>query len=484
VLILERRNLVGGMAAAEEFHPGYRSPGLLQDVTGVRRRVVDELGLTTHGLALRSVRPSVLALGSDRTGLLLHGDAEAAAREIAPLSSKDAEAYRDYRRSLERIRGVLHPLLDEQPIDLLDMDSIPSWAMMRRALSLRRLGRKEMMEFLRLPPMCAADWLGENFETEILKSALAMPAIAGTWMGPRSPWSNTNLLLWESAAGPGLSGGGPALVAALEKAARASGAEIRTKARVIRIDPDGDGVGGVMLEGGEKIQAPLVAASCDPKQLFLDLVPPAILSTRLQHRIQGYRMRGTTAQVLLALKAPLRFACRKNEEIEYARTGGRLVEMERAFDAVKYRKFSEKPVLEIHAPPSSGGNAPAGQGVASILVHFAAYDLDPAWDDGQRARLGDNVVSILEEHAPGLSSSIVARKVIAPPDIEARYGVTGGHIHHGEHCLDQILIRPTPECHAYRTPIRGLFLCGSGSYPGGGLTCAPGALAASAILKG
>jgi phytoene dehydrogenase-like protein len=122
--------------------------------------------------------------------------------------------------------------------------------------------------------------------------------------------------------------------------------------------------------------------------------------------------------------------------------------------------------------------------VASILVHFAAYDLDPAWDDGQRARLGDNVVSILEEHAPGLSSSIVARKVIAPPDIEARYGVTGGHIHHGEHCLDQILIRPTPECHAYRTPIRGLFLCGSGSYPGGGLTCAPGALAASAILKG
>jgi phytoene dehydrogenase-like protein len=191
--------------------------------------------------------------------------------------------------------------------------------------------------------------------------------------------------------------------------------------------------------------------------------------------MRGFRMRGTTAQVLLALRSQPRFAACPDEAIELARTAANLLAIERAFDAVKYRSIADEPVLEIALPTvASPDRAPEGHAVLSVLVHFAPYDLDPAWNDAERERLGDRVMRILDRHLPGTSSNVVAGVVLAPPDIEERYGVTGGHIHHGEQALDQVLIRPTPECLSHATPVEGLYLCSGGTHPGGGLTCAPG----------
>ena len=485
VLVLERREVVGGMAAPEEFQPGYRSAGLLQDTAGVRPSVVRALELERHGLRVRDRPPDVLALGDDGSGVLLSGSVERAAREIAGRSPPDAERYARYRAFLGRVRRVVGRFFDEPPLNLVDLESAGRWEPIKHALRIRRLGSRDMLELLRLPPMCAADWLGEWFEDDLLKAALALPAISGTFLGPRSPGSNFNLLLREAAAGPGVEGDGPALIAALEKSVRDHGVEIRTGATVERVLLGRHSVEGVALAGGEEIRAVVVAASCDPKRLFLELLSPGSIARRLEHRIEKFRTRGTTAQVLLALNRPLRFACRPEQPVELARTGGDLIRLERAFDAVKYRKLPDEPVLEVHVPTvSCPGLAPDGHEVASILVHFVPYDLEPGWDDEQQERLADRVVTILERHAPGVTAATVARQVLSPVDLEARYALTGGHVHHGEHALDQLLIRPAPECVGYRTPIPGLFLCGSGSHPGGGLTCAPGRLAARAILRG
>jgi len=481
VLVVERRDAVGGLASGFAFAPGYRSAGLLHDTTGVRPHVVDALGL---GLSIRPARPSILALGDAGASLMIHGVEAEAVRAIAALSAKDAAAWPRFRGFIERIRPVLGRFVDEPPVDLIGIESMGSWDLLKRALRVRRLGADDMMELMRLPPMSVADWLGEWFETDLLKAALALPALTGAFMGPRSPGGNANLLLHECAAGTGVAGGAPALVAALERAARDAGATIRTGAAVEEILLSDGAARGVRLAGGERIASRGVAASCDPRTALLGLLPPGAIAWHTEHRLRHFRARGIVAQVLLALdKAPV-FPGAGGVPVEFARTGAGLDDLERAFDAVKYRRCPAAPVLDIHVPTvSAPGLAPEGGAVVSALVHFAPYDPEGGWDDAAHAALADRVIAILERHAPGIASSVVGREVLSPRDIESRYGTTGGHLHHGESALDQILVRPAPECARYATPVPGLTLCGSGSHPGGGLTCAPGALAARSILS-
>lgn len=483
VLVLERRGQVGGLAAPFEFHPGYRSAGLFHDSTGVRSGVVRALDLERHGLVLRTAAPDILALGADGASLLLCGDAKRAGGEIGRMVPADAQRYGEYLDFLERLREVLRNFTDQPPLDLIDLLGNGTWNLIRRASKLRRLGKRLMLEFLRVPPMCVADWLDEWFENDLLKATLALPAVTGGFHGPRSPGTAANLLLQAAVAGPGLLHGGPSLIRALERAARSAGAEIRTDTNVERIHLASGRVAGVETSTGERYDAELVAASCDPKQVFLRLLGPGSTSSRLVQNVRNLRMRGTTAQALLALGAPLRFSCRPDERIERARTGRSLDHLERAFDPVKYRRLPDSPVLDVFLPTASSPElAPPGAEVVSVLIHFAPYDLEPAWGPDERERLLDRVVEQLALHAPGSSSSLVGRELLSPVDIETRYACSGGQLHHGEHALDQLLVRPVPGCTGYGTPIGGLFLCGSGSHPGGGLTCAPGALAAGAIL--
>jgi phytoene dehydrogenase-like protein len=486
VAVVERSAMVGGLAAGEEFHPGYRSAGLLHDTTGVRAAIVRELDLERFGLRLRREPPAMLLLGVRDAPILLPGDPQQRTQAIGTRMPRDAEQYARYTDFLARIAAALDPFLNGPPADLVDPAANGGWELLRRGLRLRRLGRRDMLELLRLPPLAAADWLAEWFETDWLQATLALPAVAGNFMGPRSPGSTGNLLLQACAAGPGVEGGAPALVKALEAAARAHRADIHTSANVTEILL-GDTVRGVRLESGEELQAPVVAASCHPRQLFLNLVPRRALSFRLAHRIETYRSRGTTAQVLFALRAPLHPAAgaelpaASDGAFEFAHTARSLDDIERAFDAIKYRRIPERPILEIHVPSAViPEHCPPGHAVVSVHVHFVPYDLEPGWGPEERERLGDRVQEIIGEHCGTLD--VVARYVLAPPDLEARYALPGGNIHHGEHSLDQLLVRPVPECSRYGTPIPGLFLSGGGSHPGGGLTCMPGTLAARAIL--
>ena len=482
VAVLERRDVIGGLAASEEFHPGYRTAGLLHDTTGLRPAVVDTLRLTQHGLRMRGHRPDLLALLRRGEGLTIPGHPADADATLGSISKQDAKRFVEFHAFIDRVRPVLADFLNSPLPNIVDVESIGAWDLMRRALRVRRLGGATMMELMRVPPLSVRDWLVEWFTLDLLKASLALDAVGGTWLGPRSPASAANLLLREAVAGPGVEGGGPALVAALRAAAESHGVVIRTGAKVVRILLSGGRASGVVLDGGEEIASKLVAASCDPKTAFAMLPEGAISFTQRRH-IAEYRMRGTTAQVLLALDKPLHFACRAGE-VARARTGADMNELERAFDSIKYRRFSERPILDILVPSvESPDYAPVGHAAVQMLVHYAPRDLEGGWNDDQRRRLGDAALAVLEAHAPGTKESVVSGQVLTPEDLEQRYGITGGHIYHGEVALDQILVRPTPECSGHATPVAGFYLCGAGSHPGGGLTCAPGALAAARILK-
>jgi len=485
VLVLERREHVGGLAAGEEFHPGYRTAGVLHDTSRVRRWVIDELGLRRHGLELRSDPPSVLLPERDGEGLVLDRDPEKAAAELSRRSADDAGRYRDYRAFLQRISPTIRRLSDRQLPDFFDPRFGDLFGLGRAALSLRLLGKKDMMEVLRITPMCVADWLNEWFESDLLKAGLAAPGLEGCFAGPWSPGTTTNLLWMESTLGEPITGGPQALIDALEKAALANGVEIRCNEAVEAIVIDDGTVSGVTIRGNERLQAKNVAASCDPRHLFLDLLPSWALSATLERNISAFRARGTTAKVNLALTGYPELTCRPGFKAERIRTGEAIDDLERAFDPVKYRQFSRRPSLDISVPTIETPElAPAEHHVFSIFVHCAPYDLDGLWNDASKEELYQTVVDVLSEYAPEVGEAIVGHQVLSPFDLEAAYGVSGGHLFHGEHATDQLAVRPTPECTGYRTPYDGLFLCGSGSHPGGGITCAPGALAAKRILKG
>jgi len=484
VVVLENRDVAGGMCAGEEFHPGYRTAGLLHDTTGVRQWVADELRLHEHGLARADEPLEVFSPRRDGRGLALSRDPGRAAGEIGAFSPQDAMAYEKRGKFIEKVRGVVSHVMNEVPADLLEIGAGGVVSMLRQAMSIRRLGRRDMIELIRISPMCVADWLNESFETELVKSSLAMPAILGGWVGPWSPGTSTNLLLWECLAGNPVQGGPATVVFALERAAKHMGAGIRTGCTVEQILTAKNRVKGVRLVGGEELEAPMVLSSCDPKTTFLDLLAPHVVAPKLEARIRSWRARGTTAKVHLALDKPLEFACRPGEIFEYIRTGETLDELERAFDPVKYRTAPGAPALDIFVPSVSRPEmAPDGHATVSIMAHFFPHEYDAEWSDDERNKLGDTVVASLETYAPGVSGSIVGREVLTPLDIEQRYGTTGGHIYHGEHGLDQIVVRPTPETARYTTPIKGLILCGSGAFAGGGVSCVPGALAAQTALK-
>jgi phytoene dehydrogenase-like protein len=331
--------------------------------------------------------------------------------------------------------------------------------------------------------MCVADYLNELFETPFLVEALAAPAVAGTWAGPWSAGTNTNLLLAEARTGRRIAGGPPALIAALERAARAAGVEIRTGSEVSRLRIEGGRAAGVSLADGTALDAAATVVTSDPKRALLELVAPGSLPIKIEDEYRRIRMRGTVAKVHLALAAPLALAARPGERFEAIRIGGGHVdELERAFDAIKYRGFSDRPQLEIRVPSlADPGMAPSGCHVVSIAVSYAPHQLDGGWSAERREDLYETVLAVLERHAPGVRSTIVASETLTPADLEERFALTGGQLHHGELALDQVLVmRPAPSAARYATSVPGLFLGGSGSHGGGGVQCTAGLLAADA----
>jgi phytoene dehydrogenase-like protein len=486
VTVVERRDVVGGLCAGESFHEGYRTAGVLHDSSGVRREVVDALGLGRFGLAFEDAAASVLAAHPSHKGVLLHADATRSRAELDALAKGDGDGYAEWRAFVSRVRPFVKSLLDRKP-PLVRPDSLAEmWSLGKTGLALRRLGKADMVELIRVAPMCAADWLGELFDNPLIPASLAAPAVSGAFVGPWAAGTAATLLMVEAAREREVKGGGAALVASLQKALEAAGGKIRTGTAVERIVVDNGAAKGVQLEGGESLAASEVVASCDPKTALLDLIAPGQLPFEIEEQMRVVRTRGTTARVALALDGPMVFRGREGERIARATVGADVDEVERAFDAAKYKSFAERPHLDVSVPSVGDASlAPVGKDVVTVLAHAMPYDLEGGWSDDARERAGDAVVAMLEEVAPGTADKIVAREVLTPVDLEARYGCAGGHIHHGEHVLDQLLfMRPSRSVSRYATPIAGLFLGGSGSHPGGGITGQPGALCAQAVLKG
>ena len=484
VLVLEQRSTIGGLAAGEEFHAGYYTAGILHDSGQVRAQVVKRLDLKSHGLEIRPGRPSFLALDPEDRGILIGHKDRQTAKEIHFYSPQDASQYRLYRKFIKHVAGAVNHIFDELPPDMDASDIRTLWELFKTGFALRRLGKTTMMDLMRIAPMCVADWLNEWFDNNRLKAALAGTGLSNSFAGPWSPGTAFNLLLWECSARYRITGGPQSLIDALEKAVISFGGDIRTDAEVSEIQVADKQIKGVVLKDGEHIPAAIVAASCDPRHTFLELIAGNQIASWQAQRLQHVRGTGTTAKVNLALNTQLEFHGRAGEKIEFARTGHHLDHIERAFDACKYGHLPADPILDIHIPTVPNPNlAPTGHSVVSILVHGVPYHLQPRWCHDQVEKLENIVVTALAQYAPGVRDAIVAREVLSPVDLEKRYGLVQGHLLHGEHALDQMLLRPSPECARYQTPIKGLYLCGSGSHPGGGITCGPGVLAASVIAQ-
>jgi phytoene dehydrogenase-like protein len=493
-LVLERQSKVGGAAITEEFHPGFRCSILAHTAGPLRPDIVRDMRLEKHGLKLITPDVAAVALSPAGRALTLYNDVGKSVQEIAKFSQKDASRYPEFQRSLAKVSKVIGEALALAPPNIDHPSKGDLWGMLQTGRSIRKLGKKDMYRLLRWGPMAVADLVAEYFDTELLRATIAARGIFGTFFGPWSAGSSLVLLMRAAAdshaAGSACSaeGGIGAVTQAMAAAAQQAGAEIRTGAEVIEISVGNGVASGVVLSNGEEINAKAIISNADPKRTLLKLVDPVHLSPDFVTKLQHYRMPGTVAKVNLALSAlpsftgingdgsALRGRIHIGPEIDY---------LERAFDESKYGNFSRQPYLEATIPSLTDPSlAPPGKHVMSIYMQYAPYKLKNSDWETQRVSLGDTVVKTLSQYAPNLPGLILTHQIITPQDLEDTYGLTGGHIFHGELALDQFFtMRPLLDWARYRTPIQNLFLCGSGTHPGAGLTGGSGANAAREILK-
>ncbi len=493
-LVLERRPIVGGCAITEQFHPGFRCSRLSHSAGPIRSDIVGDMELPCHGLKTYTPTIRVLSL-ADSGNLALYGDTTRSQQEIARFSQNDAARYPEFQQSLARIAEVIALLMSVTPPDIDEPSVNQLWELLKTGRKIRGLGEKDLYRVLRWAPMAVADLVAEWFETELLRGTIAAQGIFGTFLGPWSAGSSATLLLRSASdsnlagAGSYIAGGTGGLTSAMAAAAQVAGAEVRTSCEVVRIKVKDGGTAGVILSNGEEIEARTVVSNTDPKRTLLGMIEPQHLQPSLLQRLLHYRMNGTVAKVNLALCGLPAFKGVDGDAA--ARLSGRIQispeidYLERAFDASKYGEFSLHPYIEATIPTLWDISlAPAGKHVMSIYMQYAPFKLRGTDWDSQRDALGDVVVNTLAEYAPDLPSLIEGCEVITPKDLEQTYGLTGGHIFHGELALDQLFtMRPLLDWAQYRTPIEGLYLCGSGTHPGNGLTGASGANAAREIIK-
>ena len=498
-LVLERRGHVGGAAETSDLG-GVRIPRLADTVGRIRPSVVKDLELRSHGLRLVAPDVRVFAPQPDGRAITLWSDQARTVAGLRDWSSHDADSYPDFDRLVRALARFLAELAAETPPDIKAPGIGDALMGLKLGRTFRGLGKHDSHTILRVLPMAVADFVAEAFETDALQAAVAWRGVRHSFLGPWSAGS-TAILLNDGAGNDGGAAGqtvfaigGPgALAEALASAARAAGAEIRCGADVTAIVSRDNHVTGVALASGEEIHAPIVASGLDPKRTLVGLADPVTIGPTMRWRSGNYRTPGVVAKVNLVVDRLPRFTAAAGDDEQVLR--GRILAtpgidaIERAFDAAKYGRISETPVLEATIPslvdPSLVDGAPSGTHVVSVSAQYAPYRLrDGSWDDDGRAdALGDRVVAVLDGLASGFASSIRAREVITPLDLERDYGLSGGHPLHGEQALDQFFLwRPLLGSGRYRLPIDGLYLCGSGAHPGGGITGQPGQNAAREIL--
>jgi len=500
VLVLERRELVGGCAVTEEIWPGYRVSTAAYLTSLLQERIVRDLELPRYGYQVDAKDPAFFSAFPDGRHFFMWQDRTRTLAEIAKFSQHDAGVYAAYEDLIERISQVVEGLLLTTPPNFPPRTGVDFIDYLKLVGRLRGLSARDVVALVKIFTQSAADFLDEWFESEEVKVTLATDGVIGANGGPRSP-GTAYILLHHCMGGVAghrglwgfVRGGMGAVSEAIAASARAKGVTIRTNAAVAKVLVRGGRAQGVVLESGEEIAAGLVASNLDPKVTFLRLLDERDLDADFVAAIRHYRIEGTSCKINLALNGLPEFTAYPGAN---SGTGGphhratmhicpNIDYVERAWDDAKYGRASERPLLELTIPTMYDASlAPPGKHIMGIFLQYAPYTLrEGTWDE-LREPFGDRVISLIEEYVPNIRKIIEHRQVLSPLDLERRFGITGGNIFHGEMSLDQMFVmRPVAGWARYRTPVQGLYLCGSGAHPGGGVMGAPGFNCAREMLK-
>jgi len=495
VLVLEKRGVVGGAAATEEPWPGYRVSSASYVVSLMPPQVVRELDLKRYGYEVSIIAPDYFVPFPDGTSLTLWGDVERDAAAIGRFSERDAAAYVAFDRYFDRVARLLKDLLFVVPPNM-NLRDLPKWA--ATAGRFRKWSGRDLHETVRLFTMSAADFLDEWFEDERVKGALATQAIIGAWCGPMTPGSAYVLMHhWigqvdgHAGAWGWAKGGMGGISAAMARAAEAAGAEVRTDAEVDRVAINASGRAvGVALADGSLVRAQRVVSCAHPVTTYLSLIGEERLPGDVVRDVKRYRTRSGSVKLNVALSELPAFPAWDQEgdlHTGLVAVSPSIGYLERAWDDAKYGRMSEHPYVEVVFPTAHEpqGLAPKGKHLMLAFSQYGPYELaEGSWDEGGREDYAARVLKALGEFAPSLESAVEHLEVLTPRDIEERFGLVGGNIMQGELTPDQLFsFRPIPGHGDYRTPVAGMYLCGSGTHPGGGVMGVPGRNAASVILR-
>jgi len=499
VVVLERRDRVGGACVTEELWPGYRVSRAAYVAGLLRPAVLSELGLAGRGLRLLPRDPASFTPLPDGRGLLLGSDSRSNAESIAAFSPRDAARYADYEAFLDRVARWLEPTLDAPPPDPARPRAADLRLLARLGAGAWRL-RRELPRAISLLLGPARPELERWFESEPLRATLATDAVIGAWAAPSSP--GTGYVLFHHVMGDTggargvwayVAGGMGALSEALADAARAAGAEIRLESPVARVAVEAGRARGVVLEDGSDIEAACVVSGADPKRTLLDWVGAGQLPEDTARELAALDFRSGSVKINLALdRLPAFVGCEPRgpgggpEHRGTVHVGATdLDALEAAFESARRGELPERPMVELTLPSAIDAVlAPPGHHVASLFVQWWPADAPPERWDALRDTIAERACAAVDEVAPGFGASILHREVLAPPDLERLFGLTGGNLFHGAMTPDRLLLgRPLPGWSRYATPIEGLWLCGAGTHPGGGVMGACGRNAAREILR-
>jgi phytoene dehydrogenase-like protein len=496
VLVLESRHVLGGSAVSEEIYPGFTFSVCSYVVSLLRPSIIRDLQLPRHGLEIIPLECSFLPLPDGRS-LARGSDPAQTRREIARFSARDAEVYPEFGLAMTQLARFASRVIDIPAPDPGSFDPREWLRLLRLKGAMDDLSPDQRYLNLKLMTMSSADFLDLWFESDVLKAPMSVSGIIGTFLGVRSPGTAYVLLHHYMGEIDGAfrswgfaKGGTGGISLSIARSAEELGAEILTRAPVQRVLVSSGRATGVVLENGDEIGARTVISSVDPHRTFLGLVGEDHLDEEFTTQIRRYKLRGSSGKVNLALDRLPDFSCRPGDgphlQGDIAIAPG-IDYLERAYDQAKYGDFSERPYINAVIPSLSDPTvAPPGKHILSCFVQYAPYEIKegPEYWPQRREAFGDAVVDTLAEYCPGLKDSILYRQVLTPWDLEQEFGLTEGNIFQGELSLEQLMfLRPAAGWARYRTPVRRLWACGSGTHPGGGIMGAPGQLAAKALLE-
>jgi phytoene dehydrogenase-like protein len=496
VLVLERRDVVGGACVTEEIFPGYRVSTAAYVNSLLRPEIIRDFGLESRGYELLSRDPSSFSPLADGRYQMFWADAKKTYQEIAKFSQRDADRYADYEAELERVAALMEPMLMSPAPDPLSRSWGDLWNLAKMAIR----WRPEVDTIVRLFSMSAADYIERWFESEPLKARLATDGVIGAWAGPRTP--GTAYVLFHHVMGQShgqrgvwgyVRGGMGTITRGLADFIREKRGVVLTGAAVARIEVAKEKVSGVTLVDGRTFRAPVVLSNLDPKQTFLKLIEPANVPAEIKQDAQTLRCRSGVVKINVATHGVPNFSALPSAEPGPQHRGTihfveSIQEIDDAFDDARAGRPSRRPIVEMCIPSVVDSTlAPPGKHFVSLFVQYAPYERSDgqAWNKETKDAFVKSAFDVIAEKAPNWNDIVDDYMVLTPVDLEERFGMTGGNIFHGEMTLDQLaFLRPSRSLNRYRTPIAGLFLCGSASHPGGGVMGSPGLLAAREVLGG